>query len=123
MKQYGVGQNKGQLPATSGRSQATALRQDAVQRERPSALVRGKETVASRDETASRVADLIAALDERPEEYSFYIPGWAAQGSEVAIRWMESTLWEGFYVAHLLDRDAKTVRFKVWEYEQDEPAW
>jgi hypothetical protein len=36
---------------------------------------------------------------------------------------MEATLWEGFNVAHLQDSTAKTVRFKMWEHGQDEPAW
>ena len=79
--------------------------------------------VATREETARRIADLRAALDGRPEDYRFYIPGREPQTSEMGLRWMEATLWEGFYVAHQQDRTAKTVRFKVWECGQNEPAW
>jgi hypothetical protein len=53
------------------------------------------------------------------------IPGWKPVGIEMALQWMKSSIYQGFYVAHKVERSGTmaTVWMKVWEFGKDEPDW
>lgn len=53
------------------------------------------------------------------------IPGWEPVDLPMGLRWLQATIYEGFYVAYRVSDgdDGATVWFKCWEYGEPEPAW
>jgi hypothetical protein len=53
------------------------------------------------------------------------IPGWEPESLEMGLRWLRSSVYEGFYVDFRVEpEDAKaTIWFKIWEYGEPEPDW
>jgi hypothetical protein len=53
------------------------------------------------------------------------IPKWQPVGLEEGLRWVQSMIYEGFYIAYKISRSDSfvTVWIKRWEYGEDEPAW
>lgn len=53
------------------------------------------------------------------------IPGWEPVDLPMGLRWLQSTIYAGFSVAHRVTDgdDGATVWFKRWEYGEPEPAW
>ncbi|RYD84464.1 MAG: hypothetical protein EOP84_05405 [Verrucomicrobiaceae bacterium] len=53
------------------------------------------------------------------------IPGWPPSSIEQALRWVQASVYEGFYVAFRVERSAAsvTVWLKKWESGEDEPEW
>lgn len=79
--------------------------------------------MATKEQTEVQVSALLAELNCKEHEYSFLIPGWSPESSAMGLRWMRSQLWEGFSVAYRIDRSAKQVLFKTWEFGEQEPGW
>lgn len=79
--------------------------------------------MATREETEVAIAALRSELNGNESEYSFHIPGWAPETSIMGFRWIQSQLWEGFYVSYRVEHSAKRVQFKCWEYGEPEPSW
>ena len=53
------------------------------------------------------------------------IPGWEPVDLAMGLRWLRSTIFEGFSVAYRItnaDEEA-AVWFKRWEYGEPEPPW
>jgi hypothetical protein len=53
------------------------------------------------------------------------IRGWEPVDLAMGLRWLQSTIYEGFSVAYRItsaDEEA-TVWFKRWEYGEPEPSW
>ncbi|WP_353189840.1 hypothetical protein [Pandoraea pnomenusa] len=55
--------------------------------------------------------------------YVYLIPGWAPEDFAMAIRWIRSQLWEGFFVAYKIDETKQHVLLKTWEFGEEEPSW
>lgn len=53
------------------------------------------------------------------------IPGWPPATIEQGLRWMQSSVYEGFHIAFRVERSATlaTVWLKKWEHGEDEPNW
>ena len=53
------------------------------------------------------------------------IPDWPPSSIEQALRWVQASVYEGFYVAFRVERSATsaTVWLKKWEFGEDEPDW
>jgi len=53
------------------------------------------------------------------------IPGWPTVGIEQGLRWIQASVFEGFYVAFRVDKSAAsaTVWLKKWEFGENEPDW
>jgi len=81
------------------------------------------EMMATIEEAAEIESNLLKELGREPSEFTFHIPGWTAQSSSVGLHWMKSMLYEGFYVAHNVEKTGKRVFFKYWEYGDSEPSW
>ena len=62
---------------------------------------------------------LLSKLGENPDEFQFLIPDWEPQETQMAIRWLKSQVWEGYYVTYKIDQLSKRVYLKSWE--DDEP--
>jgi hypothetical protein len=52
------------------------------------------------------------------------IPHWEPTRLEEGFEWARLSVYEGWYVTHLLDGSTgpPTLWFKIWEYGDDEPA-
>ncbi|HEY9197864.1 MAG TPA: hypothetical protein VIR60_00770 [Gammaproteobacteria bacterium] len=79
--------------------------------------------MATEEQTEIQINALLSQLNGKEQEYSFLIPGWSPENSAMALRWMRSQLWEGFYVYYQVDHSAKQVRLKTWEFGEQEPSW
>jgi hypothetical protein len=53
------------------------------------------------------------------------IPGWQSVDLAQGLRWLQSSIYEGFSVASKVVRSgaAATIWMKIWEYGEDEPSW
>ena len=53
------------------------------------------------------------------------IPGWQPESLEVGLRWLQSSIYEAFYVDFRVEPrgNVATVWFKIWEYGEPEPDW
>jgi hypothetical protein len=53
------------------------------------------------------------------------VPTWPPTAVEVALEWARTSIYEGWYVSHLVDRNEAptTLWMKVWEFGDDEPTW
>lgn len=53
------------------------------------------------------------------------IPDWPPTSIEEGMRWVQSSVYEGFYVAFRVDHSATsaTVWLKKWEFGEEEPEW
>lgn len=53
------------------------------------------------------------------------IPTWPPTTVDQALEWARTSVYEGWYVAHLLERSEglATLWMKVWEFGDDEPTW
>jgi hypothetical protein len=58
-------------------------------------------------------------------QISCHVPGWEPVDLEMGLRWLQSSIYEGYYVAYRIDAsdNSATVRLKSWEYGEDEPEW
>ena len=59
------------------------------------------------------------------EEVTFRIPGWQPVGLSEALRWMQASIFEGFYVESRVASVGRTatVWVKIWENGEREPSW
>lgn len=69
--------------------------------------------------------DRLTAEIKGCSEVVCHIPDWEPQSLEMGLKWMQSSIYEGYYVDFLIEkRDASAiVWFKIWEYGEPEPAW
>jgi hypothetical protein len=53
------------------------------------------------------------------------IPTWPPTTLDEALEWARSSVYEGWYVTHHVERagGSTTLWLKVWEYGDDEPTW
>jgi hypothetical protein len=53
------------------------------------------------------------------------IPRWEPESLEIGLRWLQSSIYEGYYVDFRVQKQdvTATVWFKIWEYGEPEPAW
>jgi len=53
------------------------------------------------------------------------VPTWPPTTVEAALVWARTSVYEGWYVTHLVDRreEPTTLWMKVWEFGDDEPTW
>jgi hypothetical protein len=53
------------------------------------------------------------------------VPTWPPTTVERALEWARTSVYEGWYVAHVVDRNAEstTLWMKAWELGDDEPTW
>ena len=51
------------------------------------------------------------------------IPGWEPQPLEMGLQWLQSSIYEGYYVDFRTELHGAlaTVGFKIWEYGEPEP--
>lgn len=55
---------------------------------------------------------------------SCLIPGWEPVDLATGLHWLKTSIYEGYYVKFRIDEaeTCKIVKFKIWEYGEDEPA-
>lgn len=53
------------------------------------------------------------------------IPDWEPVDMEMGLRWLQSTIYEGYYVAYRItdSSDGLEVWFKYWEFGELAPVW
>ncbi len=74
---------------------------------------------------ATQLRDAIVAEFGDSEDVVCQIPGWQPVALPAALRWVEVSVCEGFYVAYRVDRSVSpaTLQLKKWEFGEDEPSW
>jgi hypothetical protein len=72
-----------------------------------------------------RVRDQLNAELGGLQEAICRVPGWEPDSLEVGLRWLQSSIYQGFYTDFRIERQgtSATVWFKIWEYGEPEPDW
>lgn len=58
-------------------------------------------------------------------EVTCQIPGWDPVDLAMGLKWMRSSIYEGYYVEYRVhEKEGQAIiEFKLWEYGDDEPPW
>lgn len=76
-----------------------------------------------KEEAEAFITKFTHELGAEGSNYAYLIPGWAPEDLAMAIRWIRSQLWEGFFVAYKINETKKLVALKTWEFGEEEPLW
>ena len=71
------------------------------------------------------IRDKLLAEIASCNEVTCQIPDWDPVDLDVGLHWLQSSVYEGYYVDYKVykENDSATVWFKVWEYGDEEPTW